>query len=270
MKSPARLETAVALQTHRSLERGLRVIEATAASGGEATLAEIARRTSLPRSTAHHIVRALVGLGYLAQESEARPYQLGPKLFRLVGRSLVPSQLADLARPWLDELSRLTGQGTSLAILRARLVTIVAKRESDGPVRVVQELGAQRPIHCTAVGKIVTAWLPGRDLDAILAGTSFTAYTPKTLTTQDAFRRELARVRSRGVAIDNEEHQEGIRCLASPVRDHTGEVCAALCVVGPAHQLPRRRMEEIERSAVAVAAGLSARLGLETKEQDTR
>jgi len=74
-------------QTHQSLERGLRVIEATAAIGGAATLAEIARKTALPRSTAHHILRALVDIGYLVQDGGARPYRLGPRLFRLTGQT---------------------------------------------------------------------------------------------------------------------------------------------------------------------------------------
>ena len=100
------------LQTHQSLERGLRVIEATAAVGGAATLSEIARKTALPRSTTHHIVRALVDFGYLVQDGDSRPYRLGPKLFRLTGTHWTGAQLAEMAMPFLDELSRRTGEGT--------------------------------------------------------------------------------------------------------------------------------------------------------------
>ena len=102
------------LQTHQSLERGLRVIEATAAIGGSATLSEIARKTALPRSTAHHILRALVEFGYLVQDGDARPYRLGPKLYRLTGHTWSREQLAEIAMPLLDELSRRTGEGTPL------------------------------------------------------------------------------------------------------------------------------------------------------------
>ncbi len=250
-------------QTHQSLHRGLRIIEAAAAGGGTATLAELARRTALPRSTAHHIIRALVALGYLAQDGDGRPYRLGPKLLRITGRTWTGEQMAELARKHLEELGRRTGESISLAVLRAGAPTIVAKRESEGPVRVVQEIGAQRPLHCTAVGKVLVAWLPERELDAILAQTSFTQLTPRTLASADAFRRELVRVRSRGVAYDNEEHLPGIRCIAAPVRDLTGEVCASLCVVGQAHRLPQRRLNEIEPELLAVAAALSRELGHE-------
>jgi IclR family acetate operon transcriptional repressor len=247
--------------THQSLGRGLQVIEATAAIGGAATLSEIARKTALPRSTAHHILRALVDFGYLAQDGDAQPYRLGPRLFRLTGHTWTKEQLADIAMPYLDGLSRRTGEGTSLAILRDGIVTIVAKRESEGPVRVVQEVGARRPIYCTAVGKALAAWLPGSELDGIIARTVFERNTPRTITTAAAFRRELARIRAAGFAIDNEEHMGGIRCLAAPVRDHSGEVRASLCVVGPASRIPQRRLVEIRPVLAAVAADLSARLG---------
>jgi DNA-binding IclR family transcriptional regulator len=248
-------------RTHQSLERGLRVLEATAANGGSATLAQVARTTALPRSTAHHLLRALVDFGYLAQEGEARPYRLASRLFRLTGRPWSPEQLAELSIPALDALSARTGEGASLAVLRDGIVTVVAKRDPEGPVRVVQEVGAERPIHCTAVGKALAAWLPPADLQRILARTTFDRKTARTIVGAAAFRRELVRIRRQGFALDNEEHIEGIRCLAMPVRDHSGEVQAALCVLGPRSRLPQRRFGEIRRGLAAAAATLSARLG---------
>jgi len=248
-------------QTHQSLERGLRIIEAIAAIDGSVTLAEIARKTALPRSTAHHLLRALVEFGYLLQDNDARTYTLAPKLFRLTGRTWTKEQLAEIAMPFLDQLSRRTGEGTSLAVLRDGVVTVIAKREPAGPVRVVQEVGARRPIFCTAVGKALAAWLPEQELDGIISRTIFEKKTAKTITSPTAFRRELARIRATGLAIDNEEHIEGIRCLATSVRDHSGEVRASLCVVGPKNHLPKRRLAEIRRALAAVSADLSARLG---------
>jgi DNA-binding IclR family transcriptional regulator len=247
--------------SHQSLERGLRIIEVTAAVGGSATLSEISRKAALPRSTTHHIVRALVDFGYLTQDGDAQPYRLGPKLFQLTGRTWTKEQLAEIAMPFLDELSRQTGEGTSLAALRDGIVTIVAKRESEGPVRVVQEVGAQRPIYCTAVGKALAAWLPDREIEGIIARTAFEKKTQRTITTPAAFRRELARIRATGFAIDDEEHIVGIRCIATPVRDHSGEVRASLCVVGPTSRIPKRRLPGICPSLAAIAMDLSAKLG---------
>ncbi len=254
-------------QTHQSLERGLRVIEATATIGGAATLSEIARKTALPRSTTHHILRALVEFGYLVQDGGARPYRLGPKLFRLTGRTWTKEQLAEIAMPYLDDLSRRTGEGTSLAVLRDGVVTIVAKRESEGPVRVAQAVGDRRPIYCTAVGKALAAWLPEQELEGIIARTVFDRRTPRTIVTAAAFRRELGRIRAAGFTMDNEEHVPGIRCIAMPVRDHSGEVRASLCVVGPTSRIPQRRLTAIHRVLAEVAADLSARIHIVYKEK---
>ena len=257
-------------RTHQSLARGLRVLEATAANDGSATLSEIARKVALPRSTAHHLLRALVEFGYLVQDSDARPYKLAPRIFRLTGHTWTKEQLAEISMPFLDELSRRTGEGTSLAILRDGVVTVVAKRESEGPVRVVQEVGATRPIYCTAVGKALAAWLPAAELDSIIDRTVFEQKTAKSITTPAAFRRELARIRATGFAIDNEEHIEGIRCIATPIRDHSGEVRASLCIVGPRNRLPQRRLAEIRQTLAAMAANLSARLGHGTTDGDAK
>ena len=247
--------------SHQSLERGLRVIETIADLGGSATLSEIARKTALPRSTAHHLLRSLIEFGYLVRDGQAKPYKLGPKLCRLTGSTWTQAQLAEISISFLDELSRLTGEGTSLAVLREGLVTIVAKRDSEGPVRVVQKVGATRPIYCTAVGKTLAAWLPEPDLDNVLDRLHFERMTAKTITARAAFRRELAHIRATGFAIDNEEHMEGIRCLATPVREQSGEVCAALCIVGPKGRLSLRRLAELRKPLAARAAELSKRLG---------
>ena len=247
--------------SHLSLERGLRVIEAIAEAGGSAMVSEIARKTALARSTTHHLLRSLTDFGYLIQEGEGRPYKLGPKIFRLTGRNWTQAQLAEISVPFLYELSRRTGEGTSLAILRGGVVTVVAKRDSEGPVRIVQQVGATRPIYCTAVGKSLAAWLPERELDAILCRIVFKRFTAKTITTASAFMQQLARIRAAGFAIDNEEHIEGIRCLATPVREQSGEVCAALCIVGPKNRLSLRRLVELRKSLAAVTADLSAQLG---------
>jgi len=247
--------------THKSLKRGLQIIETIAAIAGSATLAEIARKTALPRSTAHHLLRSLVEFGYLIQDDDTRSYTLSSKLFRLTGHTWTKEQLAEIANPFLEELSRRTGEGSSLAVIRDGVVTIVAKREPEGPVRVAQEVGAIRPIYCTAVGKTLAAWLPERELDGIISRTVFVQKTAKNITSPIAFRRELARIRATGFAIDNEEHIKGIRCIATAVRDHSGDVRAALCVVGPKDHLPQRRQGKIRRALAAVSADLSARLG---------
>ena len=248
-------------RTHQSLERGLRLVETVALGGAPTSLAEAARRTGLHRSTAHHLLQTLVSLGYLRQDAETRAYELAAKPFQLTGRTWSPEQLAAIAEPSLAELTRRAGEGSSFSVYRDGAVTVVAKREHDGPVRVVQDVGARRPLHCTAVAKAILPWLPPPELAGLLGRMRFSRHTPKTIVTRNAFDAELRRIRTAGHAIDDEEHIEGIRCIAMPVFGHTGQVLGSLCTLGPKSRMTYQRLRELRSPLAEVARELSGRLG---------
>lgn len=247
--------------THRSLERGLAVLESVATTNGPVTLAETSRRLGLHRSTAHHLMQSLVSLGYLRQDEKTRGYGLTQKLNQLTGRLWTPEQLGEIAQPFLEELSCATGEGTSVAAWIGGIVTIAAKREATGPVRVVQDVGGSRPIHCTAVGKAIAAWLPQAEVKAALARTRMEKLTPKTITTQAAFDSELRRIRAAGYAIDDEEQFLGLRCIAMPVFCYTGHIVASMCVVGPKHRMTLQKLQAVRAPLAALSQRLSERLG---------
>lgn len=247
--------------THQSLERGLTILETLAVSGGPTSLAEVVRRTGLHRSTAHHLLQALVGLGYLRQDAASRGYELTARLLRLSGRSWSAAQLGEIAQPYLADITRQSGEGASLAAWRDGAVTIVAKRDADGPVRIVQDVGAERPIHATAVGKAIVAWLPEAERANAIAGIRFERHTPKTIATRPTLEAELKRIRAAGHATDDEEHIEGIRCLATPVFGHASEVVGALCVLGPKSRMSQQRLRALRPPMAAVARAFSERLG---------
>jgi DNA-binding IclR family transcriptional regulator len=248
-------------RTHQSLERGLRLVEAVALNGAPTSLAEAARRTGLHRSTAHHLLQTLVSLGYLRQDAETRGYELAAKPFQLTGRTWSPEQLATIVQPSLAELTRRSGEGSSFAVYRDRAVTVVAKREHDGPVRVVQDVGARRPLHCTAVAKAILPWLPAPELAGLVARLRFERHTAKTIATRPAFEAELRRIRSGGYATDDEEHIAGIRCVAMPVFGHAGQVLGSLCILGPKSRMSYQKLRELRTPLAEVARQLSERLG---------
>lgn len=247
--------------THQSLERGLKLVETIALSPSPLGLAEVTRRIGLHRSTAHHLLQTLVGLGYLRQDAESRGYQLAAKPFQIVRRMWSAQQLGEIAQPYLESLSRETDEGTSLAAWLDGTVRIVAKREADAPVRVVQDVGGERPIHCTAVGKALAAWLPPAELRAALARTRMTRLTPKTITTPRAFEAELRRIRAVGYAVDDEEQFTGLRCVAMPVFTYTGQVFASMCVLGPKHRMTHQKLAAVRAPLAEHSRRLSARLG---------
>jgi IclR family acetate operon transcriptional repressor len=250
--APARL-------THRSLQRGLAMLEAVAASGVAATLAELARRTGLHRSTAHHLLQTLAADGWLRQDPASKRYELAAKLFRLTGRVWTPEQLGEIAQPFLAELTRRTGEGSSFAAWRDGAVTIVAKHDPEGPVRVVQNVGAERPVHATAVGKAIAAFLPQPELTGTLDRLRFERHTAHTIMTRKALEAELARIRAQGFAPDDEEHLVGIRCLAAPVFGYSG-VLGSLCALGPKSRMTQARLRNLRAPLVELARSLSERL----------
>jgi DNA-binding IclR family transcriptional regulator len=247
--------------THQSLERGLRILETVASSGGTASLAETSRRTGLHRSTAHHLLQTLVSFGYLRQDAQTRRYELTAKLFRLTARTWTPEQIGQIAAPIAGELTSMSGEGSSVAAYCGGDVTIVMKCDSGNPVRVVQDLGAKRPIHATAVGKALVAFLPAAERAAILSRQRFERYTSRTIASRQSFETELGRVRSAGYAIDDEEHYEGIRCIAAPVFAYTGSAVASLCVVGPKVRMTRQKLRDLREPLLGLAQSLSAKLG---------
>mgnify|MGYP003481640531 FL=1 len=261
MKHRAEDPAAPASATHRSLERGLAVIELLAASGGTVSLADTARRLGLHRSTTFHLMQSLVAMDWLRQVEPTRGYELSEKLFRLTGSRWSVEQLGEIALPFLDELTRSTGEGTSVAAWIRGTVTIAAKREPGGPVRVVQDVGSTRQLYCTAVGKALAAWLPASEVRAALANVRLEALTPNTITTRAAFDAELRRIRAAGYAVDDEEQYLGLHCVAMPVFCYSGEVIASMCVVGPKHRMTSRKLQEVRAPLAALSRRMSERLG---------
>jgi DNA-binding IclR family transcriptional regulator len=256
--------------THQSLERGFRLLEVVASAGCLTSLAEISRRAGLHRSTAHHLLQTMVGLGYLRQHPTSRGYELAAKVFQLTGRTWTAEQLGSLAEPFIAELTRRTGQGSSVAACRDGIVRIVAKRDSDGPVRVVQNIGTERPVHATAVGKAIVAFLSPGELAGILDRLKFERFTSRTIVSRPAFEAELRRIRSIGIAIDDEEHIEGIRCLAAPFFAYTGQVAGCVCTVGPKSRMTRQRLRDFRAPILECARALSERLGWTQDEPAAR
>ena len=252
--------------THQSLKRGLQIVEIVAEMAESPTLSAIARKSKLNPSTAHHILKALVDFGYLIQAPKTHIYSLSSKLFRLTRRTWTGEQLAEIATPFLEQLGNLTGESSSLAVLRDGQVVIVAKQEQDGPLRVVQRIGESRPIYCTAVGKVLAAELSEQEFEELIEQTNFQKKTPNTITSPDVFRKEMVSIREGGVAFDNEEHIKGVRCLAAPIRDYSGKTRAALCVVGPKDNLLPKRISKVQHDLLTVAAALSTRLGYNPKK----
>ncbi len=247
--------------TSQSLQRAFGVLESVARRGTGITMAEISRELSLHPSTAFHVLRSLVALGYLRQEPSSRQYRLGSKVFQLAASVLTELELSEIAGPVIAEMARVSGETSHLAVFDRGEVVVVAKADGSGPLRVAERVGYPRPAHCTAIGKVLLACQPEAEWRAFLASARLEPRTARTMTSRERLEAEIERVRAAGHAVDDEEFAEGLRCIAMPVRNFTGQVVAAIGLSGPVWRVSPERLPELVGVVGRAAERLSAELG---------
>ncbi|MFM9421342.1 IclR family transcriptional regulator [Thermus scotoductus] len=235
----------------KTLERGLSVLQALAELK-EAGLSPLAERTGLTKSTLYRLLQTLVRHGFV--EEERGVYRVGPKAFA-VGQVYPRQNLLLAAHPEMEALAAETGESVNLAVLAGREALYLDQAEGARLVRLFTAPGSRAPLHATGVGKVLLAFR------GIPEGLSLTPYTPYTLTRLEDLKRELETVRRKGYALDNEERELGVRCVAAPVFGPGGEVVAALSLSAPASRLSLEEAHRLAPRVVEAARKASLRLG---------
>lgn len=215
----------------QAVDRALRVLEVIAEAGRALSLTEISARTGLHVSTTHRLIVTLRDRGFVEQERESGHYRIGPGAFR-VGRSFLEEfNLGPRLRPVLAELATDTRETANL-VIRYGLEAIYLDHVIGAQVaKLFTEVGQRVPLHCTAVGKVLLAY--ASDSRQLLPRLDLIRFTRHTITTRAALERELALVRARGYAVDKEEHEAGVACIAAPACTDDGTVVAAVGISGP-------------------------------------
>lgn len=210
--------------------KALDVLDLVARQGGPVRFSDLLAQSDYPKATLYRLLQTLTHQGMLTLDPDTGAYALGVRLVRLAHAAWAQSSLAPIARPYLDELARETGETIHLAQMDLGQVLYVDKRNAAKPVEMFAQAGKVGPAYCTGVGKAMLAWLPPEALEAALARQSFHRFTPHTLASREALLDELEAIRQRGHAWDREEHEAGIICCAVPIRSRAGRVMGALSV----------------------------------------
>lgn len=233
------------------VERMTLVLDAFDAASPRLTLAELTERTGLPRSTTHRIVEQLVELRWLDHSGQS--YGLGMRALELGGLAVAHHELRDIATPLLSRLNRQTGAVASLAVLDRRDVVFVDRQGSGLSSDVVTRVGGRAPAHAVSAGKAMLAWTD----DGLLCASyphRLPTRTPRTITTLDALRQDLAQVRARGgIAYDREELTQGTASVAVALRG-TGRPLAALMLSGDARSTSLERLGPFVQEAAREAS----------------
>lgn len=250
----------------QSLERAAALLGAVARRPEGIGLAELSATVGLHSSTAFHLVKTLVALGFLRQAADSKRYRIGSRLFGLAAGALDETALLSLGTPVLERLSTATGEAAHLAIRAGREVIVVARTAATGLLQLADRAGTSRPAHATAIGKVLLAAMPPDDFERLLETLPLPRFTPNTITEPDALRRAIAEVRRLEIARDDCELDAEVRCLALPVRDFCGRCAAAIGISGPAWRMTEGTLDDKTARVRAAAEELSEALGSRPRE----
>lgn len=246
----------------QSVDRLFDIIETLSTSSHGMSLTDLTAAVGLHVSTTHRLLSALVARGYAQKDIETGKYRLTMRFFEVGGRVVGGMNLVSVARPFLEHLADFTGETIHLVARQGDEVVYLYKEDtSNSIVRMASFVGLRNPMYCTAVGKCILAYLKEKDVEGIWSRTVVTAFTPRTIITYEALLAELERIRQCGWAIDNEEHESGVVCIAAPIFDYSGAPVAALSTSFPSSRIDAARRAEFAEQIVISARAITNLLG---------
>jgi IclR family KDG regulon transcriptional repressor len=246
------------------VDRAWGALQVLADQASACSLVELCTALKLHKSTVHRLMMALEQHRLVKKNPETARYRLGLRLFELGSKAIADLDLRRHARPYLDRLQREAGETVFFCILDEGQVLYIEKIESQQSVRTACSVGSRAPAYCTAVGKAMLAELPEAEVNETVRRWGMKPVTANTIRTLAALKTELRAVRARGYAIDNEEKEEGLRCVSAAVHDHSGKLFAAMSVSGPAFRITKDRIPEIGQMVMQAASELSAEFGYQS------
>ncbi|MFB5662311.1 IclR family transcriptional regulator [Alteribacillus sp. HJP-4] len=214
----------------QSVDRALKILDLFDEYETELKITDISDKMLLHKSTVHSLLKTLQKHDYIEQNPENGKYKLGMKLFERGNFVIHSRDIRAIAREFLFSLSKDSGQTVHLVILDGKEGVYIDKVESSTATVLYSRIGRRIPIHCSGVGKALVAFKTEREINSILKDYDYIVRTENTITNEKSFRKEIQKIRDKGYAEDNQENEPGVRCVAIPVRDHTGDVAAAISI----------------------------------------
>lgn len=257
-------------ETVQAVTRALVLLEILAREDRAITLSELAKKAQLKPATTHRLLTTMMNRGFIEQDPVSSRYRLGIKTFEIGNAALNVNDLRTISRPFLKSLAQQTNETTNLAILDGAEVVYIDQLESTNIVivKMFARVGSRGPAYCTGTGKVLLADLPEEELKKRLAQVEFIKFTEHTITDIDELIKALSQIRKQGYALDFSERDEGVICIAAPIRNFEKRVQAAISVSAPAQRMDRKRIEtEILPLLLKAAQQISERLGFRDNSQ---
>jgi IclR family transcriptional regulator, KDG regulon repressor len=246
-----------------AINKAFEILEVFLKTGDELSISDVSELTKISSSTAHRITSILVKRGYINQHKKRGKYSLSPqKLVELLGIIRKRLNIRTVALPYMNELSLKVDEAVEMA-LRSGNIAFNLEAVNLNHILNLRPESNTFNLYSTGVGKVFLAYMPERELKEYLSKVQLKPRTPYTITKVDELKKELNRIRRNGVAFDNEEHDMGMRMVASPVMDWEGNVVAAVGIMGYSRRISKQRMTTLASTVKEYALKISQALGYE-------
>ncbi|WP_059105721.1 IclR family transcriptional regulator [Shouchella shacheensis] len=245
----------------KSVDRALQIIAHVSKYKQGVGVTELATKLELTKSSTHKLLATLAEHGYIEQERESKKYRLGYKFLELSSILLDSIDLRGEARPFLEELEATTNEVVHLVVYDQGDMIYIEKLEGNETLRTHSKIGRKAPIHCTSVGKVISAYLPTDTRAKLIDKEGLPRHTERTIVEKEAFEQEIENVRLHGYGYEMEENEQGITCIAAPIFDHQGDITAAVSISGPSIRMTRERLQNLSPLIISVGEKISQRIG---------
>ena len=249
-----------AQNTIKSLDRAMEVFEYLSEGQGK-PLTMLADEMGQSPATVYRILVTLEGRGMVEFDHEDQVWHIGPQAFVIGARFLRRTSLVDRARPLMRKLMEATGETANLGIQKENAVLFLSQVETHATIRAFFPPGTLSPMHASGIGKALLAHMDNDRLERVLARQELHAFTPQTIIDPQALRENLAIIRAQRFAVDDEEKNTGMRCIAAPVFDINREAVAGLSVSGPTSRVSAAEIERLSRPVIEAAQALTLAIG---------
>ena len=246
--------------TIKSLDRAMDVFDYLSQAQGK-TLSALAGETGQSPATIYRILTTLQGKGLVEFDAQEQLWHIGPRAFVIGARFLRRTSLVERARPIMRRLMETTGETANLGIEREGAVLFLSQVETHASIRAFFPPGTLSPMHASGIGKALLAQMEAERLERWLAARALQAFTERTITNPAALRDSLREVHAQGFSLDDEERNDGMRCIAAPVFDVNREAVAGLSVSGPTSRISLRQLDSLSRPVIEAAARLTEAIG---------
>jgi len=244
----------------QSLARGLKILDLLGQNPDGASITELAEILGVDKGSASRLVSTLARYGYAEKDETTRRYHPGPQVVSLSRSVLTRLPLREAAKPFLRHLMERTGECAHLAVPAQGKVLYIDQAESPATLRVNAEVGTMNPLHCTALGKALLAF------GNIAMPTELVRFTTNTIRSKRTLAQHLEQVRQFGYAVDDEEFDPGVRCIAVPVFDFRGKLVGSIGISGPSSRVTPEKLPNLAATVVEIGKALSERLTFSRQE----